>query len=111
MSLSDKTIQAIATDTAHRLQPILQSNLQDYVQEAGWPPHLISAVTVDFDGSNLSVKYPDELANEVDDLEYGKPYSVPKPAIRPFIYNSEAYIKDMLAENVIALLLDAEEVI
>lgn len=111
MSLSAESLQLIATDTARRLQASLTENLKEYAEEAGWPPHVIGALTVDFDGSDLSVKYPDTMSDEIDDLEYGKPFGLPTPAIRPFIYNSENYIKDILAENVIALLLDAKEVI
>lgn len=111
MYSQDVNIQNIATDAARLLQPVLEDNLKEFAETAGWPANIVKALSVDFNGDNLLVKYPEELSDQIDDLEYGKMYGVPNPAIRPFIYNSESYIKDVLAVHTLALILDAEEVI
>ena len=111
MSSQNSSSQSIATGTARILQPILEENLKEFAQTAGWPPKVVNALSIDFNGDDLLVKYPEEMSDEIDDLEYGKPYSVPKAAIRPFIYNSESYIKDVLAIHALGMILDAEDVI
>lgn len=110
MSSKDRDLQFAASDAAHFLQPILQDNLTELATTAGWPANIVAALVVDFDGSSLSVKYPDELANEIDDLEYGKPFGVPNSVIRPFVYDSEPYIKEVLVCRTLDLILDTEEV-
>lgn len=110
MPANSRDLQFAATDAAHFLQPILQKNLQEDAATAGWPANIVQSLTVDFDGSNLSVKYPDELADQIDDLEYGKPFGLPNAVIRPFVYSSEPYIRDVLVTRTLDLILDAEEV-
>jgi hypothetical protein len=111
MHSQDRSLQFAATDAAQILQPLLEENLQEAARTADWPENIVNSLTVDFDGDNLLIKYPDELAGEIDDLEYGKPYGLPKPALRSFIYSSEAYIKDVLALRTLDLILDAEGVL
>jgi hypothetical protein len=110
MASQRSDLQFAASDAAHILQPILEENLRDTAKTAGWPDRIINSLIVDFDGESLLVKYPDELASEIDDLEYGKPYDVPKPVIRSFVYGSESYIKEVLVCRTLDLILDAEEV-
>lgn len=110
MPLSDRDMQFAVSDAAHFLKPILQSNLTSDATTAGWPANIVSALVVDFDGSNLSVKYPDELANQIDDLEYGKPFGLPNPVLRPFVYRSETYIEDVIVSRTLDLVLDMKEV-
>lgn len=111
MPVENNAVQNITTFSATLLKPSLEANLKNFAKEANWPDDVIAALSVDFDGSSLTVKYPDSLSDVIDDLEYGKPYDLPKPAIRPFIYNSDGYIEDVIAEYVLGLILDAEEVI
>jgi hypothetical protein len=110
MQSSARDLQFAATDAAHFLKPVLQDNLIDTATTAGWPANIIASLTVDFDGENLSVKYPEELSSEIDDLEYGKPFGLPNPVIRPFVYGSEPYIREVLVCRTLDLILDAEEV-
>ena len=110
MYLQDRNLQFAASDAAQLLQPLLETKLKEAASTAGWPENIVRALTVDFDGSNLLVKYPDELASDIDDLEYGKPYGLPNPVIRPFIYDSENYVKEVLVSRTLDLILDAKEV-
>ena len=111
MYSQDRNLQFAASDAAQILQPLLADKLQEDARAAAWPERIVSALTVTFDGNNLLVKYPDELASEIDDLEYGKPYGLPNPVLRPFAYSSESYIADVLVSRTLDLILDAEGVL
>jgi hypothetical protein len=106
----NRDLQIAATDAAQFLKPVLQDKLNEDAKAAGWPENIVNSLTVDFNGDSLLVKYPDELASEIDDLEYGKPYGVPNPVIRSFIYGSEPYIREVLVCRTLDLILDASEV-
>jgi hypothetical protein len=106
----ENELQFAVSDAARTLRPQLEENLQEAAEAAGWPEKVIAALTVDFDGTSLVVNYPDELSAEIDDLEYGAPYKLPKSAIRPFIARSGPYIKDVLASVTLDDLLEMEEV-
>lgn len=110
MYSDDRNLQFVASDAARLLQPLLEQHLQDTAEAANWPENIIKSLSVVFDGENLLVKYPDELSAEIDDLEYGKPFGLPNPVIRPFIYSSEDYIKEILVVRTLDLILDAEGV-
>ena len=108
MYSKDRDLQFVASDAAQYLQPILQNNLRKMAEDSGWPVNIVSSLSVDFDGERLSVRYPDSMSNEVDDLEYGKPYGLPNPVIRPFKYRSEGVIQSALLERTLDLILDVE---
>lgn len=108
MYSKDRDLQFVASDAAQYLQPILQSNLRKRAEDSGWPENIISSLSVDFDGERLLVKYPSSLSNEIDDLEYGKPYGLPNPVIRPFKYRSEDVIQEVLLKRTLDLILDVE---
>jgi hypothetical protein len=108
MQSQNVNAQAAASDAALILQPLLQENLQKAAEAAAWPAKIVSALVVDFDGSDLLIKYPDELASEIEDLEYGKPFGVPNSVFRPFMYDSESYIADVLVGRTLDLILDGE---
>lgn len=110
MPTSSRELQFVATDAAHFLTPILQEKLRELAETSGWPTNVVNALVVDFDGNNLSIKYPDEMSDEIDDLEYGKPFGLPNSVIRSFVYNSEPYIKEVLVSRTLDLILDASEV-
>jgi len=110
MQLNDRDLQFVVTDAAHFLKPMLQENLQELAETAGWPENVVKSLSIDFDGNSLSVKYPDEMSEEIDDLEYGKTFGLPNSVIRPFIYRSDSYIKEVLVSRTLDLILDASEV-
>jgi hypothetical protein len=106
----ENELQFAATEAARILRPQLEESLQDAAEASGWPAEVVSALTIDFDGTSLAVNYPDELSETIDNLEYGAPYKLPKSVIRPFISRSEPYIKDVLTSVTLDALLEMEEV-
>jgi hypothetical protein len=83
---------------AQRAIPDLTEQLQNSATTAGWPEEIVDSLSIRFDGENLRVHYPEKLANQIEDLEYGKIFGLPNPAIRPFISRSKAYIESVTAE-------------
>lgn len=106
----DRNLQAATSEAANTLQPMLEDRLKGLAKAASWPEKVISALTVDFDGSNLIIKYPDNMAEEIDDLEYGKPYGLPNPVFYPFITRNQDLIQDVLALNTLDFIMETEEV-
>jgi len=83
---------------AQRVVPDLTEQLQSSATTAGWPEEIVYSLSIRFDGENLRVHYPEKLASQIEDLEYGKIFGLPNPAIRPFISRSKAYIENVTAE-------------
>jgi hypothetical protein len=58
--------------------------LQEHARGHGWPSHLVSALRVEHDNGSLQINYPDHLAGEIEDLEYGTPSTGPHAVLRTF---------------------------
>lgn len=84
--------------------------LRTEAASAGWPDYIVDSIFVDFDGSSLFINYPDQLSDEIDDLEYGKPYGLPNPVIRPFTSRSESIITQVLANVTLDEVIEMEGV-
>ena len=106
----ESELQFAASDAAHTLRPQLEEQLQYAAETAGWPERIVLGLSVDFDGTSLIVNYPDEIATDVENLEYGAEFKLPNPVIRPFIARSGGYIKDVLATVTLDDLIEMEEV-
>jgi len=88
-------------EAAAALIPQLTQQLHAIATLAGWPRNLIAALKVDLVGGSLIVDYPEELAAEIEDLEYGNEGAIPNAVIRPFISRSSKSISDVM-DNVVA---------
>lgn len=111
MSSKESSLSKIAAEVAYSVIPSLKEQLEEAAKTAGWPDKLIKSMFIDFDGTSISVKYPDQLASEIDDLEYGKPFGLPNPVIRPFIYRSETIIKEAVATVALDKIFELEGII
>jgi hypothetical protein len=89
-------LTADTNDAAYRALPLLNSRLKEAATTAGWPAHIIEAISVNYDGATLYIDVPPSYQDEVDNLEYGAPYGLPNAVIGPFISRSEDIIKDVL---------------
>lgn len=82
----------------------LTERLRQTTAEHGWPDEVtyqMSAV-VDFDG--VKIAYPDEIAGQVWDLEYGTQEQYPQPAIRRFLNRIESHDGDRYMTEVMTSL-------
>lgn len=89
----------VANDAAYTAIPLLENLLTNLATESEWPEHLIKAMSVQYDGENLILSYPPELAEEINDLEYGTLNKLPNAVIRPFLSRSSDIIQNVLVTN------------
>lgn len=104
------SLDAVVSDAAFYLIPELTEELKATAKTSGWPKTAIDALSVSFDGSNLSVDYPPQLAKMIEDLEYGNGSDLPNSVIRAFIYRSGDTVKSVLAGRSISNLFESEGV-
>jgi hypothetical protein len=102
------SLDAVVSDAAFYLIPQLTEELKATAKTSGWPKSAIDALSVSFDGSSLSVDYPPQLKNMIEDLEYGNGSNFPNSVIRSFIYRSGPTVNSVLANRSISNLFEAE---
>ena len=103
-------LDAVVADAAYYLIPELTSDLKAAAKASGWPSSVINALSVSFDGENLTVDYPKEMSTVVDNLEYGTGKDAPNSVIRSFVYRSGDTLKSVLANRSVSNLLELEGV-
>jgi hypothetical protein len=95
------SLTADTNDAAYRILPILNSQFKEAATTAGWPSHIVDAISINYDGTAIYVDVPPTYQDEVDDLEYGTPYGLPTSVIGPFISRSEDLIKNVLLDKAV----------
>lgn len=68
-----------------KVPPNLEKLLHDCVIEAGWPAEIMAVLRVEVTDDGYGVSYPNEVKEQVHDLEYGYLSVPPRPAIRKFM--------------------------
>jgi hypothetical protein len=106
----NEQLLSLAADTADSLIEPLTQQLRQLADASDWPAEVIAQLSVDWDGTNLSVSYPPEIADQVNDLEYGTNSDKPNSVIRAFIYRSVPIIKNVFANKTMKNLMDIEGV-
>ena len=61
------------------------AKLRDHAQSYGWPDEISSQLSMSYDGSNHSITYPEDIADDILTLEYGTQDIPPSPALRTFM--------------------------
>ena len=107
MQRSEK-LEAIASDTAFALVDQLTSELRALADASDWPAEVVSRLNVEWDGTNISVTYPSEIATLVENLEYGTESDRPNSVIRAFTYRCVPTVQAVLANRTMPQLMDAE---
>jgi hypothetical protein len=110
MQEDDKTIEVASSDAAFNLIPQLELLLSIMADASGWPDEVVAQLTVSYDEGILSLTYPDSIAQQIDDLEYGADGNPPRSLIRNFTRRAEELIQKALANNTLDLLLELNEV-
>ena len=111
MYQDDKNVEIASSDAAFNLIPQLESALATMADASGWPDDVITQLTVSYDDGKLNITYPESIAKQVDDLQYGDANGTPpRPLIDNFIRRAEASIQKSLANNTLDLLLEMQEV-
>ena len=58
------------------------SEFKAMAKSAGWPNELVEQISV---SSNIEFEYPDEIAEQIENLEYGEVGGAPNSVMRPFL--------------------------
>lgn len=58
--------------------------LRKHALAHGWPTHLAQRLSVSHEDGRVAIAYPDHLADEILDLEYGTEDTPPSPVLRTF---------------------------
>jgi hypothetical protein len=72
-------------DTARSLTMDLHASAIEH----GWHPDIARHLSVNFDGKNLHVNYPDHVKSHIENLEYGTETQRPTAVIRKFKNKTE----------------------
>ena len=74
--------------------PSLAGDLRRSASRSGWPAHLASALSVEFDKSALHVTYPEELESDIQAWEYGTEGRRPNAVMRRFSNRLDSKLGD-----------------
>lgn len=110
MSLKESDLNSLAIDVAMKTIPVLNSRLKAFALAAGWPESIVNSMSIEFEGGEIFINYPEALSDEIDDLEYGKPFTLPNPVIRPFIERNSSLVADVMAGTTVDRILELQEV-
>ena len=102
-------VDAVVSDAAYNLIPILTDELVALAMASNWPFHIIKSLSVQFNGTSLTIDYPENIASEVQTLEYGNGANLPNSVLRSFVYRAEPIIKNFYRDSVASNLFDLEE--
>jgi len=110
MYQDDKNVEVASSDAAYNLIPQLEALLAISADAMGWPDDVIAQLAVSYEDGKLTLTYPEAIAKQVDDLEYGSEGNPPRALIRNFSRRAENSIQKSLANNTLDLLLEMQEV-
>lgn len=97
-------IEYIAEDVADILSTPLTLELRLMARSSGWPSHIIADLEVSYSDGDLEVQYPEEISEEVGNLEYGDINSLPNAVIRPFILRSPHIVSKVIEQKALGAL-------
>jgi hypothetical protein len=86
-------VDVLEKEVLNELIPYLTKELQKFASASGWPSNVVSQLSIQNDGYDLVIAYPDHLEQKIEELEYGTQSMPPRSVIRPFTnrYSREAY--------------------
>jgi hypothetical protein len=99
-------VETAVKDVAEKASTRLTPMLQQFALAAGWPSNVALNLSVDTRGSELHVSYPNELDDQVNNLEYGTPGSAPTSVIRPFVARMGNSMGNILEESVMDIMAE-----
>lgn len=91
MSSANKVPYLTASQSDELLKE-LTFKLRDTARTSNWPERITNLLSVTVTNGNVAVSYPDEIASEVDYLEFGDLNDLPNAVLRPFSARISNYI-------------------
>ena len=107
MLLESDEIDRICQETADSLVGPLTEQLRMMAFYSGWPANFIQSLSVKVaEDYTLYVDYPEDMSDDIGDLEYGGLNSLPNAAIRPFMMRAHFTINKALEDELVPKLLE-----
>lgn len=103
LNLADSAIKDL-----RKLEARLTRDIKLQAVRAGWPKELASVLRVTVANDEILVNYPNEKADEIEDLEYGTRAASPKPVFRSFINKHGSVISESLENWVLKTLSERD---
>jgi len=97
-------VETAVKDAAEKASEQLTPMLQQLAIAAGWPADVAFSLSVKPKDGELHVSYPEELDEQINNLEYGTPSSAPASVIRPFVARIGSHIGNVLEDSVVAIM-------
>lgn len=104
-SVAVRDVDNIAQAAADTLSEPLTLELRSMANAAGWPAYLISVLMVDYEDGDLVINYPEDVKEQIENLEYGDINSLPTPVLRPFSYRIKTDIDSVLEKQSLGALM------
>jgi hypothetical protein len=76
----------------------LTTTVRQDAAASNWPSELASKLSIKVTKSGILIEYPDDLATEVEDVEYGTYTSSPAPIMRKFIDKHTTELANAITE-------------
>ena len=78
--------------------------LRSMARGSEWPARAAYDMEINYVNGNLDLQYSQEMAEEIENLEYGDINSLPRSVIRPFIYSAQPKIEEAYEVHALDLL-------
>jgi hypothetical protein len=100
------SIEILEEEDMKELANALTQMLRLIAHRSGWPAELIGELSVTLtDEHDIIVDYPDSLAGDIEDMEYGTLNTLPNAAIRPFMSRAVAFIEEFIEQRLVPKLM------
>lgn len=99
-------VEVIAESAAETLSTPSTLELRSMALASNWPRNIVSSLTVEHENGELVINYPEELAEQIENLEYGDINSLPTPVLRPFIYRAQQDITKVIEKQALGDLME-----
>jgi hypothetical protein len=95
------SVENLIKDNASRVVEDMTYDLRSRAKKSGWSKELVSSMQVAHQNDDINVVYPEKKEEELYDSEYGSMSEPHKAAIRPFSYNLDKYLTQIIDDTVI----------
>ena len=89
---------------AAAIEKSMTESLRTAALAADWPANIATQLSIVVTDSAISISYPDDIAQKVEDLEYGTPSTPAASVFRKFLNNNSEAVSDSLAQMAIGYL-------
>jgi hypothetical protein len=104
--LASADLNDLCDVAVENIVPPLEEYLRTIAYNSGWPANFIANLNISVDEDyTLSISYPDDMEDEIGDLEYGNLNALPNAVIRPFLLRAPDVINQILQDVILPQLL------